>query len=332
LSDEIRAIAERFLTKIKKSGPDNVMAVCPFHRRPDGSLEHNPSFTMSLTKGIYYCFSCHESGTLKKFLREMGVSRVRIEGEYKYILEEVERARPPKRSPLRKLEPTLEPLPEGLLGLFDYCPVDLVDDGFDEKMLARLDVGFDKDHRRITFPLRDWRGRLVGISGRTVEDERPRYKVYDTEYTKWGLSARETNKRALVWNIHNVQPAVYFDRSQSVVLVEGFKACMRVMQTGITNVLALLGSYMSPEQQWMIEALGAATVYVMLDNDDAGWGGRLAIGRALARALNDVRIVEYEAEQPSDLTTDEITDALRTATEYHLWKIQGRHIETASTA
>lgn len=329
MSSEVQAIIEKYLTKIKRSGPDNVMAVCPFHRRPDGSEEHNPSFTISLTQGVYYCFSCHERGNLKKFLQEMGVSRTRIDTEFKYVIDEVERFRPHKPDPLRVTEATTQPLPEGLLGLFDFCPVGLVDDGFDEALLARLDVGFDKEHMRITFPLRDGRGRLIGISGRTVEDKWPRYKVYDSEYELWGLPRRDTQKRVLVWNLHNVYPAVYFDRDKSVVVVEGFKACMRLMQAGITNTVALLGSYMAPEQKWAIERLGARTVYVMLDNDDAGYGGRLSVGRALARSLNDVRIVEYDADQPSDLTTEEILTAINTATEYHLWKIQGRHISTA---
>jgi len=322
---EIQDIAGQFLSKVKKSGPENVMAVCPFHRRHDGSEEHNPSFTMSITRGLYYCFSCHERGSLRKFLKEMGVSQAKIDGEYKYVLEDAERHQPTAPNPLR-ITPAADPLPEGLLGLFDFCPTRLLHEGFDEALLAKLDIGFDHEHQRITYPLRDLHGRLVGISGRTVTDRWPRYKVYDTEYEAWGLHARETKKRSLVWNLHEVRPEVYFGEGQRLILVEGFKACMRLMQAGIRNTVALLGSWMSQEQRWLIESLGADTVYVMLDNDEAGQIGRLEVARSLARSLNDVRVVDYEGDQPSDLTTEQIKQSIESATEYHLWKIQGRHL------
>jgi DNA primase len=327
MSAEVEAIIGRYLTKVKRSGPEHIMAVCPFHRRPDGSDEHTPSFTMSLTIGVYHCFSCHESGGLRNFLKEMGVPSTRIDGEYKYVIEECERYRAPPANPLH-ITAAADPLPESLLGLFDHCPTSLLREGFDEGLLAKLDVGFDKRHRRITFPLRDHHGCLVGISGRTVDDEWPRYKIYDCEYQAWDLPVRATKKRSLIWNFHAVQPQVYFGKGQCLVIVEGFKACMRLLQAGITNTVALLGSYMSREQRWLIESLAPKTVYVMLDNDDAGHNGRLDVARSLAKALCDVRVVEYEADQPSDLSTTDIQTAIETATEYHLWKIQGRHLPT----
>jgi DNA primase len=324
VSSEILELAQKYLRKVKNCGNDNIMAICPFHRDPvNGGDEHTASFTMSLTRGLYHCFSCHESGPLGKFLKQMGVSSARIATEYKYVLEDVERFRSTKPNPLR-VTVAAEPLPEGLLGLFDSCPTRLLNEGYEESLLAKLDIGFDKRHQRITFPLRDEQGRLVGISGRTVTDERPRYKVYDTEYLAFDLPARETKKRALLWNLHSVYPAVYLGRDgeKSVVVVEGFKACMKLLQAGIINVVALLGSHMSLEQQWTIERLGADAVYLMLDNDDAGYEGRVNAGRALSKALSDVRIVEYEADQPSDLDGEGIHEALHGATEYHLWKIR----------
>ena len=327
MNTDILAIVERHLSHVKQSGPENIMAVCPFHRRPDGGEERTPSFTMSVTRGLYHCFSCHESGGLEKFLREMGVTKSRIDRDYKHLLEELAKYRPPPGNPFRII-PIANRLPEGLLGLFDYCPRALLEDGFDEALLAKLDIGFDKLHERITFPLRDKEGHLVGISGRATNDAWPRFKLYDDEYRAWGLPAQRTNKRSLLWNLHNVYPTVYFERRQNLVIVEGFKACMRLLQAGIRNTVALLGSYMSREQQWQLEGLGAATLYVMLDNDDAGFGGRIDIGRTLTRGHADVRMVEYPADQPSDLTTEEIHEAIDTATEYHLWKIQGRHQPT----
>jgi hypothetical protein len=103
---------------------------------------------------------------------------------------------------------------------------------------------------------------------------------------------------------------------------------MWLTQLGVENVVALMGSYMSDRQRWLLERLGAA-VYIMLDNDEAGqratYGftdprGRYhpGIPEQLSSSL-PVRIAAYDKRQPSDLAQDEAIEALRQAKDYHLW-------------
>lgn len=323
MSDEVLEIAKRYLKKVKRSGPTNIMAVCPFHQsRKHGGEEHSPSFTMSLTQGLYYCFACHARGTLRKFLVEVGLPRARVD-DYQELFTELDKYKPKPPDPLRPEEIVSEPLPEGFLGLFDYCPTDLLKEGFQEETLRSFDVGYDSLHDRITYPLRDENGQLIGISGRSLDGSGSRYKVYDTEYTEWGLPERKTKKGGILWNAHNVMPELYFSKADMLVVVEGFKACMWVHQAGIRNVVALLGSFMSRPQQWLIERTGAE-VYVMLDNDEAGLNGRKVVASELAKSLS-VRLVEYNAPQPSDLTPDELETALATAPDYYRWKLGDTH-------
>ena len=54
---DIHFIANQFLQKVRKSGPENIMALCPFHVKSDGSEEKHPSFAMSLTNGLWFCHS-----------------------------------------------------------------------------------------------------------------------------------------------------------------------------------------------------------------------------------------------------------------------------------
>lgn len=324
---EILGIAREHLKKVKKSGPDDVMAICPFHRKADGQEEREGSFSMSIRTGLWYCHSCHEKGNLKKFLTNIGVSTFIIENRYKFVLEETEKYRPRPLDPLRPgpLVSVEEPLEESWLGLFDKCPTSLVeDDGFPEEILREFDVGFDDKNQRITFPLRDGAGRLIGISGRAVDRwVKPRFKVYDTEYGAWGLPSRTTEKRKLLWNVHTVFRRLReHPEDQYVVLVEGFKACMRVRQAGIFNVVAGLGSYLAPEQKWLLERMGVP-VYVMFDNDAAGLNGRLYACDTLAKSTL-VHLVEYDydVQQPSDLTLEEICDAFFEAPPFLSWYIE----------
>jgi len=319
-TEAVFEIAKKYLTHVKRSGPENIMATCPFHEM---GHKVTTTFTMSLTKGLFFCFSCEAKGTLPMFLRDVGMPRAVVEHRYNTLIEALARHRDPEPNAL-KPGPGIfstDPLPEGLLGIFDMCPKALLEEGFTEEILASFDVGYDERHQRITYPLRDLAGKLIGISGRTIyEDVHPKYKVYDKELMAWGLPERKLAKGSILWNAHAVYPAVYFKSQPTLVLVEGYKACMWLVQAGIKNTVALMGSYMTYEQQWMLERLGAP-VYIMLDNDQAGRKGRDYIGKTLAKSL-PVKVVTYDAPQPSDLGQFAVREALEGALEYHCWSIE----------
>lgn len=95
IADEVHAIAKKYLHKVKRSGPDNIMALCPFHDNRD-----SPSFTMSLSLGLYHCFSCQESGNLQQFLKSIGLAWNVIERQYKDLIEQTR-----KRSPKKNADP-----------------------------------------------------------------------------------------------------------------------------------------------------------------------------------------------------------------------------------
>ena len=328
VTEEVLGIANKYLSQVRRSGPDDIMSICPFHLKADGSEERRPSFAMSLSKGLYFCHACQEKGNLFTFLKGVGLTRHQIETGYQPMLDAVGRNMPPAPDPLKPNVFSESPIQESLLGLFDFCPKALLEKGFAEETLSRFDVGFDKDHMRITFPLRDLKGNLVGISGRNVTGDWPKYKVYDTEYRAWDLPSRTGwDKRTVLWNAHVVYPGTYFQSSLAdVVVVEGFKACMWLWQSGITSTVALLGTYLSYEQHWILERMGAQ-VYLFLDNNEAGITGTLKTGEKLMRSL-PVKVIEYperlandEDAQPDDLTIEELLEAKSSAVSYAIWSM-----------
>ncbi len=322
--DEIMQLAQKYLVGYKKAGSNELKAVCPFHMKPDGSPERNPSFYMSLITGAWFCHACHERGSLRSFLRAVGMPRHVIELQYGMVLEQASKAIPKRLDPSKPGVVVDDPLPEALLGLFHYVPTDLLRDGFKEEVLSRFDVGFDKQHMRITFPMRDLEGKLFGISGRSVTGAEPRYKVYDKEYATFGLPARgdgEAKKRITIWNADQLYPLSLGTTQLDIILVEGFKACMWVYQAGFTHVAALLGSWLSEEQVWILEHFGAR-VFLMFDNDMAGYKARHYAGKILSRSL-DVRVVEYGDEdqtQPDHLSEEEVHQAIEEAPDYFAWR------------
>jgi len=321
--EEVYQIIENRFGYVKRSGPNNVQVTCPFHTM--GSVVTH-TLAISLVNGLFFCFSCHEKGTFRNLLCKLGGSRDVVNRQYRFLLEELEEATPPDKSSVRPNVVTLEPLSESVLGLFDYTPLDLVKSGFNRETLSYFDVGFDKKNMRITFPLRDFRGRLEGISGRAVmPGQAPRYKLYDTEYLQWGLARREIVKSHILWNFHRVYPEVFFtNKSPPVVLVEGFKACMKLHQSGIRNTVALLGSMLTFEQEWLLTRMGCP-IYLMLDNNDAGIKGSIDAAARLSLTTS-VYFLPYlkQVEQPDDLSEFDIQSSYETPKPLINWVLENR--------
>ena len=333
---EILSIANQYLRKVRRSGSENIMAICPFHQGTAGGEEKHPSFAMSLTKGVYFCHACHTKGTLYTFLKELGLDRPHIQMRYGLVIDEAAKNLPTPQDPLRPQDLWVEEhaaIEEGVLGLFDHDVSQLLP-LFNPDVLKYFEVGWDGWHHRVTYPIRDVGGHLVGISGRAVyEEQKPKYKIYDEEYRCWRMPPRTGwNKRSVLWNSHRVYPELYFNTLNPtltyLILVEGFKAGMWMHQSGITNVVALLGSYLSWEQQWLLVKIGVP-VYMFLDNDDAGWKGQLDAAYRLEECGLWVRLIEYperlrfdEKAQPDRLSVEEVHEQVARAPRLQEWKLR----------
>ncbi|MCH8273080.1 MAG: hypothetical protein IIB41_07480 [Candidatus Marinimicrobia bacterium] len=60
-----------------KERRDEFVCCCPFHE------ERNPSFSLNMAKGVYYCFGCGASGSLSQLAFKLGL---REEGQYRHSL------------------------------------------------------------------------------------------------------------------------------------------------------------------------------------------------------------------------------------------------------
>ena len=62
-ADIVRIVGD--YVKLRKAGGPNFSGLCPFH------AEKTPSFTVQATQQFYYCFGCHESGDVFKFIQKI---------------------------------------------------------------------------------------------------------------------------------------------------------------------------------------------------------------------------------------------------------------------
>lgn len=112
--------------------------------------------------------------------------------------------------------------------------------------------------------------------------------------------------------VFNLNRAKELAREKGLILVEGFLDCFRIWQAGFKNVVALMGSFMSPEQEELIvESVGLnGRVILIFDGDEPG---RDCADQVASRLFNHVfvRVVSLEPDsQPDKLSEKEIKNLL----------------------
>jgi DNA primase len=286
---------------LKKRGR-NWVARCPFH------VEKTPSFNVNEERQIFMCFGCGVGGDVFKFLMQIehltfpqavhwiadrsgvplpkAASReVQAEGTdadvlraamaeaaryfHRMLLESEE-----GRGPLGYLQDRgvsretmarfcLGYAPAGGQALLDHmqrkgvAPALLEECGLIKK--SEDGRSYDAFRGRVMFPITDIQGRVIALGGRALGDRQPKYlnspdtKLYNKSRNLFGLSyAREEIKRA-----------------DCAVLVEGYMDFVIPFQHGVRNLVASLGTSLTPQQA---KLLGRYTrnVVVSYDPDSAG--------------------------------------------------------------
>ncbi len=144
---------------------------------------------------------------------------------------------------------------------------------------------YDAMRNRLTFPIHDALGRVIAFGGRRIDDaDEPKY-----------LNSPETlifNKSATLYGLPMASAAI---REQGVAIVtEGYMDCIACHQAGVKNVVATLGTALTPLGARVLRRL-CDRIVLLFDGDDAGQ-------RAADRAIEvlfaepvDVRIASMAA-------------------------------------
>jgi len=326
------SIAQQYLRRVRIKS-EFISAVCPFHKE---GTESHPSFWVNRQTGHWGCFTCEaHGGGLKWLLKDLGVGTAGFAERLKEAEKQASKTADLEKSRTRRKNKKSfageYTLPDALLGVFDFLPLDLVDAGFDKKILKEYDVGYDRRNNRITFPIRDLFGNLVGISGRaTLIGDEPKYLVYNGkrvldgketmgELGEWYPEYSNESVRDNLWGMDKRYNALLNNESgeEYLIVVEGYKAALWLIQHRWINTVALMGSRMSPCQERIIRKLGVP-VFVLLDNNLPGREGSRNICQRLAVSTFPVYEVRYDRDcesstQPDDLDEEEITKALNSA-------------------
>jgi hypothetical protein len=327
MSSPARQLAERYLTNVKPAGGDNLRASCPFHT----SSSSRRSLYVFAKTGGWTCWGCGRGGSMPALLYQLGMSRAQVDA----ALEGVNFSSWVPDSPLAqvkwKTKQGWDTLPEWILGAYDWLPNRMVWWGFTQETLQDFDIGYDEPHARITFPVRDYLGRLAAISGRAEPGGFPRYKVYDASPPRHEKGAAgefygvlegkySPDNRLHLYGFHRFYGKRFLaaepDKLPPFILVEGYKGCLWTVQSGFDHAAGLQGSSMTPMQEYVAGTV-RGPYYTMLDHEP-GKSFPDQRGRCSAFRIAD-RMARYDRSyvcqyppgtkigtSPDDLTSDEL--------------------------
>lgn len=129
-------------------------------------------------------------------------------------------------------------------------------------IVGRRDDGrlFDRQWGRVTFPIRDGSGRIVGFGGRAMDDRQPKY-----------LNSPDSplfHKGRILYGLFEARAAIR--AAQRVVIVEGYMDVLALAQAGIHNAVANLGTALTEDQLRLAKRFGAMETVAFFDGDRAG--------------------------------------------------------------
>ena len=167
-------------------------------------------------------------------------------------------------------------------------------DNIDYGTQAKFEVGYDEQTNRITIPIRDEIGTLVGVKGRMFGKAQ---KDGELKY----LYIEPTNRSKVLYGLNHTYDAI--QRAHKVYVGEAEKSVMQLWSMGMCNAVATGGKRVSRQQIDMLTRLCVDVVF-LFDKDVSReeldtLAGRFIDEIHVYAVIDTVGILE-EKESPTD--------------------------------
>ena len=325
-SNDIVEIISQYV-HLKRSGR-NYFGICPFHN------EKSPSMSVSPDKQIFHCFGCGVGGNVITFISKIeGIgfkeSIEMLAEKANIVLPTITNNIDAKREELKAKvykvntftadfyhkrlytpeakmgqeyikkrmlnNETLESFKIGFSGRFDELYKALKKEGFnDEEILESGLVNknekgmyIDRYRNRLMIPILDERNRVIAFGGRVLDDSKPKY-----------INSPENVVYSKGRNLFGLNVAKKGD-TKKLLIVEGYMDAISLHQRGITNVVASLGTALTPNQGWLLRK-NAEQVILGFDSDGAGQNAVLRAMEVMQNMGCDMRVLQMTGAKDPD--------------------------------
>ena len=238
--------------------------------------ENTPSFSIRKETNSFYDFSSGIGGNVFTFVKHYNQCSAReaVEILKKYIGCDGETVVPRKKlaatvackkfKPAKKhrKESSITIYPENCMEKYEKKDEKLAvweAEGISRASLDKFQVYYDSFSNRLVYPIRNIKGQIVNIGGRTLDPDFKAKKLRKyTYFSGWNGSM-------------NVIPGLFENldeilKAKEVILFEGIKSVMLADTYGIKISGCILTSHLNPEQMKILAGLGCDVVFA-LDKD-----------------------------------------------------------------
>ncbi len=299
---------------LKKSG-SGFFALCPFHS------EKTPSFYVNQKQQKYYCFGCNKHGNVIDFIsnyKKSGINdavkvpfknninknfidsyvhnTTKIDNVLNVFNEIVIKSFNSKNKINSFLEQRSLSCDIVVLFKIGFVPNNfnffLKKNSYHNDIKLLTDIGFFKQYEnkiytrfknRIIFPIKNLRGEIIGLGGRTIYDGfKPKYinspesKIFSKKKEFYGL----------------YESLSYGNKNDDIIIVEGYLDVITLHKYGINNTAAILGTSLSQEHITTLKSLYKKVIFCF-DGDNAGKLAALRSAYLCLSSLLDFESIKF---------------------------------------
>lgn len=275
--------------QLKKQG-NNFFGHCPLH------TDLTPSFSINPDENYYYCFSCGNGGGIISYLIHYEGRRFDEAVEKAARLADVDLSKmcqsdtirflkQIKAWSVRKREPYEHKIiPESDFEKFKREPVqEWLDEGIEQSIMDAFDIRIDDDANRIVYPVRDIKGNLINIKGRT------RYTNYkDLRIPKY-INYYSIGVMDYFQSLDISLP--FIKERGEIIIFESIKSTMKAFGWGYKNCVSAEKHTLTPEQISLLVWLHVNVVFAY-DSDISYWQSDVRKDISKIKQFTNVYIIE----------------------------------------
>lgn len=283
---------------------------CPLH------VDNTPSFSITPSKNLYYCFSCGRSGGIIKFLMEYENMTFRDAVKKAAKLANVDLSQMCKSetiSFLKKCKASTIKKEHSEHKIFDNTELckyqkgeitEWIQEGIKKDVLDLFDVRLDERANRIVYPVKDINGRIINIKGRT------RFKDFKELRIPKYINYYPVGTMDYLQGLDITLP--YVRQSNEIILFESVKSVMKAYGWGYMNTASVEKHSLTDEQIRLVVSL-RVNVVLAFDTDVDYRARNLQDSIARLKRVTNVYIINDKKKllggketknSPTDLTQE----------------------------
>lgn len=233
-------------------------------------LDKTPSFSVTPSKNVFYCFSCGRGGSIIQYLQEYEGLSFDQAVEKTCLLTHTDVSNmcysPTVKllKKLRKMKQRVKDnehviIDESEYQKYDKNPIEeWLNEGIRQKEIDLFDIRIDKRSNRIVYPVRDLQGRMINIKGRT------RFQDFKSMKLMKYMNYFPVGTMDYLQGLDITLP--YVKQNNEIILFESIKSVMKCFGWGYRHCASVEKHSVTDEQIRLLIRLRVNLVFAY-DND-----------------------------------------------------------------